>query len=552
MLENVNIKFLQMKVYLSNFKRLVNNLLIVIIIFTGGDLIGQEETIGLLHYDDNTSEGYILFTPSKNVSTYLINNCGEVINEWTFSELPGATCYLLQDGSLLRAGKDSLEIRDWESNLVWSYATTNNGIKQHHDIEPLPNGNILCVVGTSFTKDEIIALGRDPENVSNIFRMDKILELEPYGQNNANIVWEWRFQDHLIQEFDSSKPNYGMVIEHPELIDLNYINSDPGDFTHVNAVDYNTELDQVLITSRHLSEIFIIDHSTTTEEAAGHSGGNSGLGGDLMWRWGNLAGYQQGSTNSQKLFMPHDAKWVESDYLDEGKISIFNNGGDLDNNFSFIHLIEPIFANGNYPKEDSIFLPLDYDWSWHGLIIGDTVKESSKSGMMSLPNGNVELCESSKGRFSEITKTGDLLMTYVNPVGDEIFNQFDILEINDNTAFRVEKYPTDYSGFEGKDMNPKGIIEDFNSTSENCSMLQFYEELDISVVKVNNPVIDNRVRFDQYISNTDISITDINGHLLFELVRFNGNYFILTLPPSLYIMQLRKRNKKQIFKLIVQ
>lgn len=174
MLENVNIKFLQMKVYLSNFKRLVNNLLIVIIIFTGGDLIGQEETIGLLHYDDNTSEGYILFTPSKNVSTYLINNCGEVINEWTFSELPGATCYLLQDGSLLRAGKDSLEIRDWESNLVWSYATTNNGIKQHHDIEPLPNGNILCVVGTSFTKDEIIALGRDPENVSNIFRMDKI------------------------------------------------------------------------------------------------------------------------------------------------------------------------------------------------------------------------------------------------------------------------------------------------------------------------------------------------------------------------------------------
>jgi len=118
----------------------------------------------------------------------LINNCGQKINEWTFSEKPGATCYLLGDGTLLRAGKDSLEIRDWDNNLLWSYPTTANGILQHHDIEPLPNGNILCVASERYTDVEIIAQGRDSTNVAEIFRLDKIIELQPLGINDASIV----------------------------------------------------------------------------------------------------------------------------------------------------------------------------------------------------------------------------------------------------------------------------------------------------------------------------------------------------------------------------
>jgi len=74
---------------------------------------------------------------------------------------------------------------------------------------------------------------------------------------------------------------------------LNYDNGYVGDWTHVNAVDYNTDLDQIIVTSRHLGELYIIDHSTTTNEAAGHTRGNSNLGGDLLWRWGNPQVYRQ-------------------------------------------------------------------------------------------------------------------------------------------------------------------------------------------------------------------------------------------------------------------
>ena len=73
--------------------------------------------------------------------------------------------------------------------------------------------------------------------------------------------------------------------------------------THANGIDYNADLDQIVLSFREVSEFWVIDHNTTTEEAAGPAG-------DLLYRWGNPEAYDRGKPADRQLFFQHDAKWV--------------------------------------------------------------------------------------------------------------------------------------------------------------------------------------------------------------------------------------------------
>jgi hypothetical protein len=460
---------------------------------------------------------------------------------------------LLENGNLLRAGKDSLEIRDWDNNLVWSYSTSQNNIRQHHDIEPLPNGNVLCLSKEVFTPAEIIEMGRDTSMVDGNFRVDRIIELQPVGSNDANIVWEWHIVDHLIQDFDSTKPNFGVVENHPELLDLNFENNQNSDWSHGNAIDYNPELDQILLTLRHLSELYIIDHSTTMAEAAGHSGGNSNKGGDFLWRWGNPQVYRQGGAVVQKLHFPHDGKWVEEGYSDEGKITVFNNGGDGTQSFSSIHLLSPEIDTAGYVMQNQQFLPADYDWSWQGAIFGDTILENKKSGTQALQDGNMLICESSLGRISEITKTGTHLWSYRNPVGDSIFDQNQVVGPEDNSVYKAEKYPLDFPGFVGQDLAPQGLIENQNVLSDGCISTMDIEVADeVAELIIVNPVVDGIIQFNRTIAMTSLSIVDITGKVVYAENEFIGNSLRIDLKPAIYFIRLFSNNKVETLKMLVQ
>ncbi|RMD96234.1 MAG: hypothetical protein D6816_19220, partial [Bacteroidetes bacterium] len=254
-------------------------------LFFGLSANGQQ-TVGLFLNDSLAFNGYTLFAPLSSRTTYLIDNCGELINSWESNFSPGVSTYLLENGHLLRTARipsafnaggtgGRIEEYDWDGNLLWAYDYSSADYHQHHDIHPMPNGNILVLAWEKISEQEAIDLGRNPTLINNQgLWPESIVELKPIGSDSAEIVWEWHAIDHIVQDFDPNLPNYGNPADHPEKLDINYgagTGSGPGgfaDWIHGNGLSYNPDLDQIILCSRRLHEFYIIDHSTTSAEAA--------------------------------------------------------------------------------------------------------------------------------------------------------------------------------------------------------------------------------------------------------------------------------------------
>lgn len=429
----------------------------------------QNPTMGLLkHSPSSIDNGYVLFAPNSNSTTFLIDKCGSLVHSWNSSYLPGLSVYFLPDGNLLRTGYTNnttfsaggsggvIERMDWNGNVLWSYMISDNSQCQHHDIVMLPNGNIIAVVWEFKTRAEAIAAGRDSTLLGAGIWSEKLVEIQPVGTNSANIVWEWHAWDHLIQEHDNTKGNFGSIVSNPQLLDVNYRAQVGPDWLHFNSIDYNLDYDQIMFSSRQLDEIYIIDHSTTTAESASHSGGIYGKGGDFLYRWGNSEAYGFPGTQNHQLFGQHNAHWIPSGNPNAGKIMIFNNGnGRTGGNYSSVDIINPVNSSGNY-DQTLPFGPNAAEWSYH-----DTPSSSFYSAFISgaqqLINGNVLICNGMKGEFFEVDPLGNKVWRYINPVGNSILTQGTTPTAN--SVFRCTFYPDSYSGFSGKTLTPLGLIE---------------------------------------------------------------------------------------------
>lgn len=441
------------------------------------------QTVGVLQHHPEAYEGYNLFNPSSSTTTYLVNNCGELINSWNSTYNPGLAIYLQEDGNLLRTTRianstftgggsgGGFEILDWDSNVVFSFPYSSSTVQQHHDVEVLPNGNVLVLAWELKTNAEAIAAGRDPNLLqnTNLFP-EHIIEVVTSGVGGGTIVWEWHLWDHLVQDFDPSKDNYGVVAEHPELMDINYaLGNGPADWIHANGIDYNEELDQIVISSRSMSEIWIIDHSTTTAEAASHSGGNSGKGGDILYRWGNPEVYDQGTAADQQLFNQHNATWIPKNYPDEGKIMVFSNiHTDMSGqNFSKVVVIDPpVDALGNYSyTSGQAYLPAAPFWEYTASNPPDFFSPNI-SGAQRLRNGNTLICEGAPGRAFEVAANKEICWEYECPAnGNGGINQGN--NPLGNSMFRLERYYADFPGFIGKDLTP-GLPVENNPILPSC------------------------------------------------------------------------------------
>ncbi len=391
--------------------------------------------------------GYTLFSPARGDYARLIDHSGNLVHTWLSHGSPLAK--LLDSGNLLIYG--NVEI-DPDGNIVWKYRHP-----QHHDLLKLPNGNVLILSAELLPFEEAIALGANPGSVHSIacssIMGTRVVEARPTGADSAEIVWEWSVFDHLIQDFDPEKPNYGVVADHPERVDLNYVlaeapcASDQVSWTHANALDYNAELDQIMITVRYFSEIWVIDRSASKEEAVGSVGGNAGKGGDLLYRWGNPRAYGAGTPADQRLFRPHAGHWIPEGASGAGNILIFNNGWEypgFERGYSSVDEVVPPSDGYNYRLDTgSAYGPNEPLWTY-AADPPESFYSRARSNAQRLPNGNTLIADGLAARIFEVTRDGKTVWEFAHE-----------MQHPRDGVYRAYRYPPDFPGLRYLDLTPR-------------------------------------------------------------------------------------------------
>ncbi|MEI6852052.1 MAG: aryl-sulfate sulfotransferase [Bacteroidota bacterium] len=542
----------------------------IIMMFCSYTSTSQTQTLGVLINDTTqTYNGYTLFAPKQNTMTYLINNKGQKLHEWTASTYaPGQAVYLLENGHLLRTcmtqgnlgtggGEGGrIEEYDWDDNLVWSMDYSTSTYMQHHDIKKLPNGNIIMLVVEKKTLAQVEAAGFDTTSFQpdvhqkGFILPDCIIEIQPTYPTGGTIVWEWHVWDHLIQNHDASKLNYGVPSSHPELIDCaGDHRTKPLFWNHMNCIDYNPALNQIVMSVRGNSELWVIDHSTTTAQSASHSGGTHGKGGDLLYRWGNPQCYGIGNNTNQKYFEQHDVEWIKTDCPGAGNLLCFNNG--VNRNYSTVdEITPPVDISGNYTYvSGSAYGPTNFTWTY-SMTTPDTVFAHDISGAQRLPNGNTLIDAGPFGTFYEVTPSKQIVWKYVNPTdntgpliqGDTIPNNPVRPEEKMNSVFRVYRYATNYAGFTGHVLVPGDVIElspeGLESFANTASSIQCYPNPFTTSIHLSNVVGDETFILLNVVGNvvwSGIGIQQVN---------------LSDLAQGIYFLKVSSTNNNQIIKLI--
>ena len=459
-------------------------------------LASIEQPRGLLRNEPEATPGYVLFSQLTSDTTYLIDREGQVVHTWT-RDRSGGALYLQDNGDLLRYGRIAeppnfraggimgyLERLSWDGEVLWEWKMGDEQRMLHHDMEPLPGGNILAVAWEQKSREEALAAGRRPDLIPEQGLWSEwILEIEPLPANDARIVWEWHVWDHLVQNVDPDAANYGDPADSPYRLDINADAEGPvideeeleqlkalgyipdnateedilSDFLHLNAVDYHADLDQIALSMPEIGEVWIIDHSTTTEEARGSSGGRSGRGGDLLYRWGNPKSYGRGTKEDQELFYQHEVQWIPKGWARAGHLTMFNNGaGRLDGDWSsVVEIAPPVDEEGRYLLVDGReWGPEEPTWTYQAED-RHSFFAPFISGAHRLENGNTFVCSGPQGRFFEVTPGGEIVWEYRNPYHGDVpgWHPPDTEQVPYG-SYRATKVPPDHPGLSGRTLRP--------------------------------------------------------------------------------------------------
>lgn len=359
--------------------------------------------------------GWTLYAGFASTDTSLVDMNGDLVKTWPSSFTPAASVYLLDDGAILRPAADMtlpgpnggggggrIQIIGWDGSLQWDYVLASATVRQHHDVHMMPNGNVLAIAWEAHTAAEAIAMGRNPATVNIQLYSETIYEIRPTGPTTGDVVWTWRVWDHLIQNRDEKRPNFGEPSEHPERIDINFApNGNSSDWLHFNGLDYSVYLDQIILSCHAFDEVWIISHRADDS-------------GDLLYRWGNPRAYGLGSNLDRQLFGQHNAQFIDDWMTGYEYVLVYNNGvGRPGGNRSSVDIIiPPLTMNGGYFRDPGQpYLPLAPFWTCDN-IGGSLFYSSFISGAQRLANGNTLICVGATGQFYEVDEDCNVEWTH--------------------------------------------------------------------------------------------------------------------------------------------
>ena len=358
------------------------------------------------------SDDVILVNDASANRVFVMNKEAGLLHEWPLSNNIGNDAFLLPDARLLASletdepkilfgGKGGqVQFVDKDGNIEWQFIYSSPQAETHHDVELLPNGNIIAMVWELRTEEEAMEAGFELD--AKVYP-EAVIEIDP---STDEIVWEWHAWDHMIQDYDDTKANFGVISDNPQRIDLNYVLEDTGnwpnaegDLMHANALAYDSVNDLIYISVNFYSEVWVIDHSTTTEQAAGTSGGNYGKGGDLLYRFGNPSAYD--NTGGERLFHSQHHPLLLTG-ADQGKMLIFSNGN---------HVQQSTVYELEIPSNFELIPGTDNEPAISWEFTDPDLFAPRVSGAVPMSNGNLLIAEGDFG-YWEVTRNKEVVWKF--------------------------------------------------------------------------------------------------------------------------------------------
>lgn len=370
--------------------------------------------------------------------TCLLGPDGTMLKSWSSVGSPYAA-FLTDSGNVVwgsgngtgpGAPYKTIKEVDWDGTSTgrdWTWTSPTSGTL-HHAFSVMPNGHWLAIGYELLTNAQVMsAMGVTSLTYTGSIYNEHVLEYDPATKT---VVWEWDAKKHFSATND------------PHKINVNKFSSgggfgggfgggggSSGDVIHLNSAAYDPVRNVVLVSAHMMNEILVIDHSTTTAEAATDKGGKFGKGGDILFRWGAPTNY--GGTGSTVCNVVHGANTVPAGYSGAGNFMFFCNSdngtiysGAKGN--SSVYEVQPVVADSGFVIADG---------TYSATVVFNFYKSGySSSGnfgfIQALPNGNRFVSFSKSGKMAEISE-GQIVLEYANAT---------------NERFRATRYPLTYRG----------------------------------------------------------------------------------------------------------